>query len=473
MGPSVNTTLSERMNSYNDSSDRSGPTWMLLVYHLPYLLQLGLLHQKFQSKAYEGQRDWLRLIRLGLIPINILLGFEIMRKFCFYPLTKRGPLNLQFACWVAHLVMRSIEWGSVSTALDDPTFQPTPDFLPQKPPSNQPSKPSQQDEKTEKSALETTTDPGKEEPEYSYKDVLVWSIYQLTSLRGIDYVWGWRGRSVEKPTVLQTVRLLLICHVGQVMGLVPLVMMRDHGSPTNALLALGIPKFVGLGILAEGLGTLSWGMLCVYGMEFGFCFLVMIAHGINLFSEHILKLPAWFMRWWDLRLFVPLFGSPLAAKSLASLWSSHWHQVYRRSFYVLGVRPATRLAAKLGLARKPQRLFGLLGAFIVSAIFHEVAISWVARPTHPSPYQFFGVFPGSLFYFLMQPIGILIEPYVIPMIPEWLGGGSLWVILFTLLTAQQFRNQYAFQHRVIDHTYPPFKDWPISGILWPSSIMQK
>jgi hypothetical protein len=145
------------------------------VYHLPYLLQLGLLHQKFQSKAYEGQRDWLRLIRLGLIPINILLGFEIMRKFCFYPLTRRGPLNLQFACWVAHLVMRSIEWGCVSTALDDPTFQPLNDFLPQKQPSQQ----SQQDQKPDKSA--TATDPEKKELEHSYKDVLVWSIYQLTS----------------------------------------------------------------------------------------------------------------------------------------------------------------------------------------------------------------------------------------------------------------------------------------------------
>ncbi|OAV92421.1 hypothetical protein PTTG_07980 [Puccinia triticina 1-1 BBBD Race 1] len=461
----LNGTMSERMDSL-ESVDGSGPTWMMLVYHLPFLLQVGLLHQKFQSKAFERHRDSFRLIRLGLIPINVLMGFEIMRKFCFYPLTRRGPLNLQFACWVAHLVMRSIEWGFVSTSPGDPTFQLHPDFRPHQPLQSNEKPP-------ENPQADPGTDAENEESAHSYKDVLLWSINQLTSLRGINYIWGGGRRNQEKPTLLQTLRRFLICHICQVIGLVPLVMMRDHGSPTNALLALGIPNFFGLRIIAEGLGTLAWGLLCVYGMEFGFCLLVINAHLINLFSEYILELPSWFMQWWDLRLFVPLFRSPLTAKSLASLWASNWHQVYRRSFYFVGVVPATRLADRLGMGLKAQRLFGLLGAFIVSAIFHEVAISWVARPAHPSPYQFFNSFPGSLFYFLMQPVGILIEPYVIPLIPKWLGGGSLWVLVFTLITAQQFRNQYAFQNRVIDDTYPPFKDWPISGILWPSSIMQK
>ncbi|KAH9463307.1 hypothetical protein MJO28_008539 [Puccinia striiformis f. sp. tritici] len=459
-----------------ESTTTSGPNWMMVIYHLPFLLQLGLLHQKFQSKTFERHQGSLRLIRIGLVPINIFLGVEIMYKFTMKPLTRRGPLNLQFACWTAHLVMRSIEWGFQSTFNGDPTFQLRPEFHPKHQIlQSQEKEKENENEITEKSSeSETASHPGKnsETNHDSYQDVLVWSIHQLTSLRGINYVWGWKGRKQEKPTLSQTLRLTLISHVGQVMGVIPLVMIRDHGSPTNALLALGVPNFIGLRIVAEGLGTFAWGLLCVYGMEFGFCLLTLMAHLINFFSENVWELPCSFMQWWDLRLFVPVFGSPLSANSLVSLWSYHWHQVYRRSFKIVGAQPATILATKLGLSIKFKRLFGLLGAFIVSAIFHEVAIKWTAQSSHPSAYQFFHQFPGSLLYFLMQPLGIIVEPYIIPLIPKWMGGGSLWVLVFTLITAQQFRDQYAFHDRVIDDTYPPFRDWPWIGVLWPSSIMQ-
>ncbi|PLW11417.1 hypothetical protein PCASD_20203 [Puccinia coronata f. sp. avenae] len=455
-----------------DTMARSGPTWIVAMYHIPFLMQLGLLHQKFQSKAYERHQGLLRMVRMGLTPLNIFLALETMRKFCFRPLTRSGPMNLELGCWFAHLIMKSIEWGLLDTFPGDPTLQLRPQFHLH---PLQSSSPQQISEKPlTKSHHETTTDHPENDPSnQSFKDVLVWSFHQLTSMRGIGYVWGWKGRKQqEAPTLFETLQKFLMSHAMQVLALIVLVMSRDHGSPTEAMLSMGIPAFPGLGIIAEGLATFAWGMLCVYGMEFAFCFLVFTAHFVNFFSEQVVQLPHAFMQWWDLRTFVPLFGSPLAATSLAELWASHWHQVYRRSFLAIGAVPASRLATHLDLNTKLQRLCGLFGAFAVSAVFHELAISWVAPSTHPSPYHFFHAFPASLFYFMMQPVGIVIEPYVIPHIPRWLGGGSLWVLLFTLLTAQPFRDQYAFQSRVIDDTYPPFKHWPISGILWPPSIMQ-
>jgi len=447
----------------------AGPSWVVVAYHVPFLIQLGLLHPKFQSRRFEGHQASLRMVRMALTPINIFLALEIMHKHCFQPLTRAGPLNLQLACWLAHLIMRSIEWGFASPSPSDLTFQLRPGFHSHlQPPQQSISEKSLHSSPPSKPASHSADNV----PKHGYLDVLAWSFHQLTSTRGIDYVWGWKGRKEEPPTLLQTIRRFLRSHVIQVAALTTLVLCRDHGSPTKAMESVGIPSFPGFVIVAEGLASFAWGMLCMHGMEFSFCLMAFTAHLVNFFSENVCRLPDGFMQWWDLRLFVPLFGSPFSAKSLASLWAFHWHQAYRRSFHVLGASPASRFAAKLGLSINHQRVFGLLGAFIVSAMFHEIAISWVAQPTHPAPYDFFHSFPGSLFYFMMQPIGILIEPYVIPHIPRWLGGGSLWVLFFTLLTSQPFRNQYVFQSRVIDDTYPPFKDWPISGIFWPYTIMQ-
>ncbi|PLW33950.1 hypothetical protein PCASD_12334 [Puccinia coronata f. sp. avenae] len=365
---------------------------------------LGLLHQKFQSKAYERHQGLLRMVRMGLTPLNIFLALETMRKFCFRPLTRSGPMNLELGCWFAHLIMKSIEWGLLDTFPGDPTLQLRPQFHLH---PLQSSSPQQISEKPlTKSHHETTTDHPENDPSnQSFKDVLVWSFHQLTSMRGIGYVWGWKGRKQqEAPTLFETLQKFLMSHAMQVLALIVLVMSRDHGSPTEAMLSMGIPAFPGLGIIAEGLATFAWGMLCVYGMEFAFCFLVFTAHFVNFFSEQVVQLPHAFMQWWDLRTFVPLFGSPLAATSLAELWASHWHQVIAEA--------SSPSAPSPPLAGHSSRL-EYQAATTLWPVWRLCSISWVAPSTHPSPYHFFHAFPASLFYFMMQPVGIVIEPYVI------------------------------------------------------------
>ncbi|KNZ44399.1 uncharacterized protein VP01_91g6 [Puccinia sorghi] len=354
-----------------------GPSWVVVAYHVPFLIQLGLLHQKFESRQFEGHRGSLRMVRMALTPINIFLALEIMHKYCFQPLTRAGSLNLQLACWLAHLIMRSIEWGFALPSPSDPTFQLRPGFHSHLQP------PQQSISEKSLDSPPSFTDSADNEPNNGYLDVLVWSFHQMTSTRGIDYVWGWKGRKEEPPTLLQTMRRFLICHVVQLAAVITLVLCRDHGSPTKAMESLGLPSFPGLVTVAEGLATFAWGMLCMYGLEFAFCFLAFTAHLVNFFSENVYRLPDSFMQWWDLRLFVPLFGSPLTAKSLASLWAFHWHQVYRRSFHVLGASPASRFAAKLGLSINHQRICGLLGAFIVSSVFHEIGNHQLGRPAEP------------------------------------------------------------------------------------------
>lgn len=66
---------------------------------------------------------------------------------------------------------------------------------------------------------------------------------------------------------------------------------------------------------------------------------------------------------------------------------------------------------------------------------------------------------------MLQPIGILVEPCLIPLIP---GGGTVWCYLFTLLSALPFRRQYFDGHRLLDLSYPPVSwNWFMTSLLIP------
>lgn len=94
------------------------------------------------------------------------------------------------------------------------------------------------------------------------------------------------------------------------------------------------------------------------------------------------------------------------------------------------------------------------------------AIHAIARKPHPSPHFYFEEFPGSMFYFLMQPVGIILEPYIIPHIPRCLGGGWIWVFIFTLITATPFRKQWVHDFRLIDEAYSRMSECDLFSITF-------
>lgn len=69
-------------------------------------------------------------------------------------------------------------------------------------------------------------------------------------------------------------------------------------------------------------------------------------------------------------------------------------------------------------------------------------------------------------YFMVQPIAMLIEPMIIPMIPKRLGGGRLWLWTFSTLAAIPFRNQYMGKGRLDAH-YRPMSQWSLAYVLRP------
>ncbi|MBW0528710.1 hypothetical protein O181_068425 [Austropuccinia psidii MF-1] len=419
-------------------------SWWMLAYHIPIFLQALLTHP-----ALATHDNRLRWWRLALLPINLRLSFGIINDFCFTPITRRGCFNLSLACWGLHLAGRSLEWALFSNQPTNDAYQIQPQFLKSKQSQSASRSPSQFD---------------------LCKDIIAGSLDRFFSLRGLKYGWG-RKLAEKERSLCYTVKLVVISHYVQMIALVGCILFRDHGSALNAWMAIGLPNFPGALILAEGLASLAFGFLIIAGMELSAGYLALLSHFITWVSQSV-SLPFWFVSFWDPKLFIPLFHIPHQPPSLAWFWGKGWHQLFRRGYLICGALPASRAAAKLGFGLKAQRILGLFGSFLVSGIQHEIAIRFVARPTHPSPHVHFISYPGSLVFFLIQPIGILLEPYIIPLIPHSLGGAWTWTIIFILWTCIPFRDQYMLNYRVIDYLYPPLERWHKIGFAIPYKIME-
>jgi len=87
----------------------------------------------------------------------------------------------------------------------------------------------------------------------------------------------------------------------------------------------------------------------------------------------------------------PIFDSPWRSTSLVSCWGRRWHQCLRGIFVSIGAKPLSFLIGRVG---------GVMGAFIWSAILHDLGLWGMGKGT-----EFWSV---GLF-FLMNGVGCIIE----------------------------------------------------------------
>ncbi|POW10479.1 hypothetical protein PSHT_08747 [Puccinia striiformis] len=426
-----------------------------LLYLLPGLLQAGLLY------PHLSRLRWLRWLRLLMTPVTVYLSLRLSIDYCFTPTTRRGYANLALACVSFTMAARSIEWGTVHSFKEAKIWK-RPEFdsphIPFKPGHNSTPQP-----------LATKNQQSNVHPAWSFSDWLAWTVELTSSPRGFQYGWGARAApNTDSP--MDVVKRMYKMNLVHVLATSFSILCRDEGSPTKALRYLGVGGFYGERIVGEGLASLAFGYYLVSMIDLFFGYLTLFVHLLNFIHTDLVRLPEWIIRSCDTRTCVPMFNNPHKAPSLAHLWGKAWHQNFRQAFIICGGAPATKLAKAFGLGVQLQRLAGMAGCFVVSAALHEYAIHCIARQPHPSPHILFHDFPGSAIYFLLQPIGIVIEPFLVPYVP---GGGVVWSFLFTLTTTIPFRRQYFMHARLLDLGYPTVSwSWLISSLIIPGSTFR-
>jgi len=136
----------------------------------------------------------------------------------------------------------------------------------------------------------------------------------------------------------------------------------------------------------------------------------------------------------DLAQTIPFYYQrlPLEASSITDFWSRHWHEVLKDLFIEAGVVPVTFLLVnflRLNPKSKIVRISGMMGAFAVSAVLHEVGL-WVAAPLDPT-------FKTSVF-FLSQGVGASLENGYKKIVGRKVNGflGRLWLLTWLVYFGQ-------------------------------------
>lgn len=184
----------------------------------------------------------------------------------------------------------------------------------------------------------------------------------------------------------------------------------------STYLSLPTPTSVSLaaGLQAIALGTMAWS-----GLRLGYAVVAL------LFLYHTvllrLLLPASIRpRPFDPRQYPLLIRAPWGMRSVTSFWSTHWHDVFTRSFRFLAFLPSQRI-----LGQTAGRIVGTMLVFLLSAVLHQhgdsvhcrsnelmirlaISLAMHRLPARSLPWV---VQQGSTIYFLAQGVAILLEGF--------------------------------------------------------------
>jgi len=381
-------------------------------------IQSGLLHPKFQGSQTA------RLVRLSLGPAIIGWWLCFPLRVPLKPFQDRTVIPGLFA---GIMILKSCEWSFAIGPyhLRSLTFINGVPFWQKDPPPQSKLAP--------------------EDSESNWRDLALWVLLQFSAQRGFRWSWGPAGRGNER-TFLQMVVELVRLQVTLLPCLAYMLYSQDWKTmgidSQRPLVALGVPTFVGLGVIGSGLHSLSTMLVISTSLEMMNIMTVLptyylypLAQRMGLSPRLSEQLnPAGFPR---------QFGPILELSSLAHFWGKTWHQKLRRPFLFCGGKPAMALARRFGASQSLQKACGVMGVFIVSGLFHELPMYAFQREPHPYPRKLFQSFPGSFLFFFVQSFGVILEPMIIPYIPKRLGGGRLWTAMFLFLTAPLFTRDVA------------------------------
>ncbi|KAA1085810.1 hypothetical protein PGT21_020434 [Puccinia graminis f. sp. tritici] len=409
------------------------------------IVQCGLLHPKFEGSSSA------RLARLSLGPL--IIGWWLPYPFRL-PVLALQDRNIFPGIMAAIMSFKSIEWTFASGPYHLRSLKSV-DGVP----------------------VWEINSPGQlslEKSQSGWGDLILWSGLLFTSQRGLRWSWGPEAKGNTNSFAKSFMELLRL----QLVFLASLAFVLYSEDWTNysvdsrgALLSLGVPSFRGLGLLAGALHSVCTMLALSCTFEIPHTIATLLSYLVYPMTRTI-GLPPQLAELVNPACFPPLFGSLFELSSLADFWGKSWHQKFRRHFLFCGGKPAKSLARVLGGSPKIQKACGLLGVFAVSGFLHEYPLYAFQREPHPYPRELFTTLPGSFLFFFIQPLGILLEPFVIPYVPKKLGGAKLWTASFLLLTAPLFTRD-ACRPPGMFNQFRPLEEWTWLEILLPGPLVAR
>lgn len=263
--------------------------------------------------------------------------------------------------------------------------------------------------------------PDKKDGRDERSSTLVSALHLLVSMRGHGYRFcvtptttPYRTVGTFLPHVLFTLLWSHLVGISCVSILLP--SQTTVALHLSTYLSLPTPTSVSLaaGLQAIALGTMAWS-----GLRLGYAVVAL------LFLYHTvllrLLLPASIRpRPFDPRQYPLLIRAPWVMRSVTSFWSTHWHDVFTRSFRFLAFLPSVRI-----LGQTAGRIVGTMLVFLLSAVLHQhgdsvhcrsnelmirlaISLAMHRLPARSLPWV---VQQGSTIYFLAQGVAILLEGF--------------------------------------------------------------
>jgi len=128
--------------------------------------------------------------------------------------------------------------------------------------------------------------------------------------------------------------------------------------------------------LRSNIITLLSGLTIYCAVQIGYHISTLL--GVLVFRQHISLWP-------------PIFKDPWFATSLTDFWAKRWHQLFRDNFISLGGKPLAKLMGRFG---------GVLGAFLVSGMLHNIGLWGMGNGSD---------FVGVCGFFLIMGLGVILE----------------------------------------------------------------
>lgn len=190
-------------------------------------------------------------------------------------------------------------------------------------------------------------------------------------MRGYNFTWGPAAVANTFSTAYLIKRFIRIS-VPLNIAVVFITLTRDSPlkTPTSALLSIGVPNFPGLKILAESIYSVSFGAMLACTMDTRFTLSTLLSKAAYSIMS-FLQFPEEILELVNPLYLPPMFHSPQSASSVAEFWAESWHTLLKRMFVMAGGKPLVWVTKKLGGTTKFQRLAGLLGIYLASAVLHE------------------------------------------------------------------------------------------------------